>query len=91
MDGLLYPGGEAWLAAWARDPDLELYGPDRFHPSLLGSYLVALVMYEQLSGKDPRELPPEIPIPGGTVQLTQEVADALQAAAVEANEAFARP
>ena len=91
VDGLLYPAGEAWRAAWVRDPTLELYGPDRFHPSLLGSYLVALVIYEQLSGKDPRELPPEIPIPGGKVVLSQSVADAVQSAAVEANAQFARP
>ncbi len=91
VDGLLYPGGEAWRAAWDRDSGLELYGPDRFHPSVLGSYLVALVIYEQLSGKDPRELPPEIPRPGGTIQLSQQVADALQAAAVEANAEFSRP
>ena len=90
VDGLLFPGGEAWRAAWALDPQLALYGPDRFHPSLQGTYLAALVMYEQLSGKDPRELPPTIPATGNSVALDQADAAALQAAAVRANAEFAR-
>jgi hypothetical protein len=63
VGGLLFPAGEAWRLAWARDASLALYGPDGFHPSLLGSYLVALVMYEQLAVQDPRDLPAEIPTP----------------------------
>lgn len=90
VDGLLFPVGEAWRAAWARDPDLALYGPDGFHPSAIGSYLAALVMYEQLAGRDPRELPAEIPTDSGSLRLAPEVADRLGEAAVEANERFAR-
>lgn len=59
--GLLFPAGEAWLAAWELDAAIELYGPDRFHPSPLGSYAAAVVIYEQLTGRDPRELPATIP------------------------------
>ncbi len=65
-DALVYPAGEAWRAAWAKDADLELYGVDGFHPSQLGTYAAALVMFEQLSGKDTRDLPASIPGPLGT-------------------------
>lgn len=61
VGGLLFPAGEAWLEAWEIDSDVELYGPDRFHPSPLGTYAAALVMYEQLSGHDPRELTGGVP------------------------------
>jgi hypothetical protein len=91
VGGLLFPAGEAWRSAWARDADLALYGSDDFHPSLLGSYLAALVMYEQLANRDPRDLPPEVPTPSGPVALSPEVANTLQEAAVEANSRFALP
>jgi hypothetical protein len=61
VGGLLFPAGEAWLEAWDLDPSVELYGPDRFHPSPLGTYAAALVMYEQLSGADPRQVAGDIP------------------------------
>jgi hypothetical protein len=90
VDGLLFPAGEAWLAAWRVDPELELYGPDGFHPSLTGTYLAALVIYQQLSGNDPRLLPAVIPGPSGIVEIGTEQAGLLQQAAFEANAAFAR-
>lgn len=61
IGGLLFPAGEAWLAAWDIEPDVELYGPDRFHPNPLGTYAAALVMYEQLSGADARDVAGGIP------------------------------
>jgi len=51
--GLLLPAGDAWRAAWRRDPDLALYGPDGFHPSPLGSYLAALTIVHALTGRFP--------------------------------------
>jgi hypothetical protein len=89
-DGLLYPAGEAWRAAWRRDPDLALYGPDGFHPSAMGSYLAALVMFEQLADLDPSTLPAVIPTQSGNVNLTPELAALLHDSAKEANEQFAR-
>ncbi|HSM09111.1 MAG TPA: hypothetical protein VLA33_08860 [Gemmatimonadota bacterium] len=65
IDGLLFPAGEAWLDAWELDEGIALYGGDRFHPSALGSYLAALVIYEQLSGEDARELASSAPGPSG--------------------------
>jgi hypothetical protein len=53
VEGLLFPVGEAWRGAWRLDPKLKLYSPDRLHPTLAGSFLAALVIYEQLYGKPP--------------------------------------
>ncbi len=91
VGGLLFPAGEAWRSAWARDPDLGLYGGDGFHPTRMGTYLAALVMYEQLSGRDPHGLPSEMPSPGGSIPLEPEVASLLHDAAVDANAEFALP
>ena len=52
-DGDFYPAGEAWRAAWQEDPTLSLYGSDGYHPSLLGSYVAALTIYQGLTGRSP--------------------------------------
>jgi hypothetical protein len=44
----LFPAGDAWRRAWACDPKLPLYGSDGLHPSRLGTYLAALVVYGRL-------------------------------------------
>ena len=44
----LFPAGEAWHAAWDCNARLKLYGPDGFHPSALGTYVAALVVYGRL-------------------------------------------
>lgn len=79
--GVCFPAGEAWRAAWAVDPTLPLYGPDDFHPSPLGTYLAALVVYEGITGHDARRLPQQVivagqglEVAGGTVLLLQRVA-----------------
>jgi hypothetical protein len=54
VDALLFRGGDAWRAAWRRDPALALYGPDGFHPSRLGSTLAALAIVHRLTGAFPR-------------------------------------
>lgn len=92
VGGLLYPVGEAWLAAWQRDPTLELYGPDRFHPSEAGTYLAALVILQQLTGVSPIGLPATFELPSGTtVSIPEDTAAILQDAAAEANELYALP
>ena len=87
VDGIFFPAGEAWRVAWESDPDLPLYGSDGFHPSVLGTYLAALVMYEQLTGRDPRDLPATIP---GSGAIDAGLALQLQEAAREANARHAR-
>jgi hypothetical protein len=50
VGAMLLPAGLAWQMALEREPELPLYGADQFHPSELGSYLAALVIYEGLTG-----------------------------------------
>jgi hypothetical protein len=57
--GIFLAAGEAWRAAWKRDANFALYGPDGFHPTPLGSCLAALVIYEGLTVK-----PAARPAPG---------------------------
>jgi hypothetical protein len=44
----LFPAGEAWYRAWQCRERFGLYGPDGFHPSRLGTYVAALVVYGRL-------------------------------------------
>lgn len=90
VDGEILPVGMAWVAVFNRDPKARLYGRDGFHPSRLGTYLAALVMYQQLSGQDPRLLPPLIPGARKDDPLPEEQARLLQDAAAEANAAANR-
>lgn len=92
VGGLLFPVGEAWRAAWSRDPKADLYSADGFHPTAEGSYLAALVMYEALYGQSPVGLPPRIVEGGGAtlVDLPPAEARLLQEAAAEANRRFGK-
>jgi hypothetical protein len=81
VDGIFLPAGEAWRAAWSAGSRVALYGADGFHPSPLGTYLTALVIYEGLTGHDVRSLPPRatvggqrLQLPTATVRLLQQVA-----------------
>jgi hypothetical protein len=82
--GLFLPAGEAWLGAWALDPQLQLYGPDGYHPSELGTYLAALVVFEGITGLDARSLPAEAVVGGRRLSLPQSRVRLLQRAAHEA-------
>lgn len=85
VDGLLFPVGEAWRAAWRRDPDLPLYASDGLHPAVNGSYLAALVIYAVIAGRSPVGLPHELRLRNGAVvQIGAEQAALMQAAAAEA-------
>ena len=61
------PAGDAWMRAihaGVAEPDpthpdsskVDLWGPDSYHPSIYGAYLNALVVLDQVTGKDPRAL-----------------------------------
>jgi hypothetical protein len=70
--GILLPAGDAWRAAWREDPSLPLYGSDGFHPSPLGSYLAALVIYNRLIGPASPGAAPGLPrLPAGHVAILQ--------------------
>jgi hypothetical protein len=78
VDGLFMPAGEAWRTAWAVDPTLELYGPDGFHPSRLGSIVAALTIYAVLFDAQVADLPAEL-VPTSselkTIRLDPAIAD----------------
>jgi hypothetical protein len=47
------PAGLAFAKSIARKPDLELYVPDKRHPSLAGTYLAACTVYASLLRTSP--------------------------------------
>lgn len=92
VDGLLFPVGEAWRAAWRLDPRLELYSPDGLHPTSAGSYLAALVIYEKLYNRTPIGLPARLTLTSRRsvkVGATPEQVEVMQKSAVKANAATA--
>jgi hypothetical protein len=88
VGGVFMPAGEAWRSAMRSTPDVPLYGDDGFHPSPAGSFLAALVIYERISGRDPRTLPPQAFVAGQPLALPEETIRALQNAAHEADDRF---
>jgi hypothetical protein len=83
--GLFFPVATAWLAAWRRDSTLALYDLDGLHPSVLGSYLAALVMYGVIADRSPVGLPAQFRLRDGrSLDLLPSIALLLQAAADEA-------
>lgn len=84
VSGLFFPVADAWRAAWQREPGLGLYAVDGLHPSVAGSYLAALVMYQALYGRSPAGLPPRLVLrTGATIDLPPATATILQAAAAD--------
>jgi hypothetical protein len=82
VNGILIPGGEAWRAAWRQRPALELYSPDGLHPSVTGSYLVAMVAVMKLTGADPAKFPAAVQLRSGVrVGVDPTVIETLRAAA----------
>lgn len=89
-DAVLFPAGEAWRAAWRRDPSLVL-DTDGLHPNKTGAYLTALVFYQGLYGKSPVGLPSQLRLrSGGSIKIEPGLAKMLQESAAEANEKFGR-
>jgi hypothetical protein len=83
VNGMFLPAGTAWQEAWQRSASLVLYEADGLHPSSTGTFLAALVMTEQLTGKDVRMLPAvafadgrSLDLPVATIRLLQEAAHA---------------
>jgi hypothetical protein len=86
VGGVLLPAGEAWRAAWKWNATLAFYGPDRFHPTPLGSYLAALVIYQRLSGRTAvRTRQPLKPGEGPPIAFPVELEAQLQRIAAETN------
>jgi hypothetical protein len=88
VNGVFMPAGEAWRAALRVDPSVGVYGPDGFHPSAIGTFVAALEIYERITGRDPRTLPPRAFSNGREFALPEATVRILQSAAHEANTAF---
>jgi hypothetical protein len=74
VNGLFLPAGQAWLKAWAKDADLQLYDGDGFHPSALGTLLAAYTIYEGITGRSVVGLPGPSEVPIATLRLLQDAA-----------------
>ncbi len=73
-DALVIPAGLAFAKAIAKRPDLELYQPDKRHPTLIGTYLAACVTYAAIYRKSPVGNSYTAGIDAGTVAFLQAVA-----------------
>ena len=76
-DALVIPAGLAFAKAIARRPELELYQPDKRHPTLAGTYLAACASYAAVYGKSPVSN-------GYTAGIDRDTASFLQTAAWDA-------
>jgi hypothetical protein len=85
VNGTLMPVGDAWLIALTESPALQLHGPDGLHPSRLGTFLAALVIYERVTGHDARNLPARAVADGQDLNQPVELVRLLQRAAHQAN------
>lgn len=83
VGGIFLPAGEAWRTAWRSDASLIFYSPGGLHPTPLGTYLAALVIYEGLRGKDVRTLAPTAFVAGVKLGITEDLVRLLQRAAHE--------
>ena len=49
----MIPAGLAFARAISKQPELNLYAPDKRHPSLAGTYLASCVVFAALTGRSP--------------------------------------
>lgn len=84
INGLFLPAGDAWRAAWRREPTLQLYGPDDFHPSVLGTYTAALVITAKITSRSAIGMSSDFVLANGThVVISPTETQMVQAAADE--------
>lgn len=73
-NALVIPAGLAFARARAKQPELNLYAPDKRHPSLAGTYLAACTTFAALTGRSPVGNPYRADIDEPTAKFLQEVA-----------------
>jgi hypothetical protein len=73
-DALVIPAGLAFARAIAKQPELNLYAPDKRHPSLAGTYLASCVVFTALTGRSPVGNPYLAGLDAPTAQMLQNVA-----------------
>jgi len=88
VNGVFIPAGLAWQNAWAADSSLPFYSEDGYHPSALGTYAAALVIYERLTGRDARSLPARAIAGGSALNVPEATVRLIQAAAHSANSQY---
>ena len=57
VNGRIFPAGDAWNLVLQRRRELALYSDDGLHPTMAGTYLAALVIYQGLYDRSPIGLP----------------------------------
>lgn len=57
LEAPVIPAGTAWMRARELRPGLPLYDPDSSHPSPMGAYLTACLVYGKITGLSPVGLP----------------------------------
>jgi len=73
-DAYVIPAGLAFARARAQRPELNLYAPDKRHPSLAGTYLSACTVYAALFKKSPVGLKYNAGLDEATAAFLQAVA-----------------
>jgi hypothetical protein len=73
-DALVIPAGLAFARAIAQRPALNLYVPDKRHPSMAGTYLAACTSYAAIFGKSPVGLKYDAGLGAETAAFLQTVA-----------------
>ena len=73
-DAFVIPAGLAFARSVAQKPDLNLYAPDKRHPSLPGTYLAACTVYAALFKKSPVGLTYNAGLDPATAKFLQTVA-----------------
>jgi hypothetical protein len=73
-DALVIPAGRAFARVRKLQPELNLYAPDRRHPSPAGTYLAACVTLAALTGRSPVGNSYTMGLDPETVQLLQKAA-----------------
>ncbi len=73
VSGTLLPAGDAWRKVLRDHKEIKLYSDDGLHPTLAGSYLAALVIYERLFQRSSVGLP-AMGISSDAARILQQVA-----------------
>ena len=55
-NALVIPAGLAFARSVSKQPELNLYAPDKRHPSMAGTYLAASTLYAALLKRSPAGL-----------------------------------
>ena len=73
-NALVIPAGLAFAKAISKQPELNLYAPDKRHPSLAGTFLASCVVFAALTGRSPVGNPYDAGVDAPTATFLQTVA-----------------